>query len=277
VKRLALVWLALAGGCYPWVGGRWDDYWVPDEVQLVGVATHVERVGGYWGDPSPTGDAWIGWLQQPRAGTSAMELFAPDGPGCARGELDESAVTDQLGDPGAEQAWLRGPRDYELTWDTTDQRFEGAIDDIPAGSWDLELHDSERAGVLDVVGLLSMPKAVAISGPDLGGMEIASGTLDDLAFAWTPSTVEADWVYNEARIADLGSSGYQSFEWVRCLGAPEEGELVISSALWNDTGRAEVVYVFPGVLDESFERVTGRDFSASVVGLRRELGMLHLE
>ena len=277
MRRLSLVALGLAGGCYPWVGGSWDDYWVPDEVQLVAVASQVEHVGGYWSDPSPYGDVWLGWLEEPRAGSSVMEIFAPLGPGCTRGEVDESAITDLLGDPGAEAVFLRGPVDVELAWDASKTRLWSPVDDLPVGSWDLEQVQGTSAGDLSVLGLFSMPKAVAITGPELGGAEAAVASLDDLAFSWNPAGGDADWVFIEVRLASGGSSGYQSFEWATCLVPFDQGEVSFASALWDDIERAELVYVFQGVLNEGFERVVGGDFSASTAGLRRELGVLRIE
>ncbi len=277
MSRLALVLLALASGCYPWVGGRWDDYWVPDEAQLVGVASHSERLGGYWGDPTPSGKVWWGVLDEPRAGTSPMEIFAPDGPGCVRGSSDESVITDLLIDPGAETSKLRGPVDIEAPWKSNLVRFEAEVDDLPAGSWALEPLETTWVDTLEVTELFRLPSAVAFTGPQLSGQETAWATAADLNFAWNPDQGDADWVFLDLRLAGQQAGGYSTFEWVRCLADHADGELSISPALWSNFEQAELIYVYQGVIVETFQRVEERDFSASTVGLRQEVGILRAE
>ncbi len=276
MKAPALLVLVLCGGCYPWVDGRWEDYAMPDQVQVVGAAIQLERLGGYWGDTSPEGELWWGWLSEPQAGLSALDMLAPEGPGCARGAPDETLVTGLFEEPGASVSVLRGPEIYELPYDELEQRFALQVDEIATGSYDLDPVLSDAAGALEAHPFLSMPPGVPIDGPPLSGAVANEGTLEDLVFSWDASTQAADWFGVEARIAESSPAGYVAFEWVSCLVPFSDGELSIPTALWSDPDRAAAVYIFMGPVDERVEQVGDRDFTASTVGVRRSAGILRL-
>ncbi len=276
MSRRALLVLLACGGCYPWVGGRWADYELSDEVQLVGAAVSTERLGGYWADPSPTAELWWGWLGAPEQGLSAMDMIAPGGPGCTRGEPSEAVLTDLLADPGATVSLVRGPQAYELPFDAGALRFEASTDTIPAGSYSLDPVQSDHAGVLEASPLLSMPPGINFEGPPVAAQTVMDGSLDGLEFSWDPSTAAADWVFVEARISGLTSTGYSPYEWAVCVVPFADGQLTVAPALWTDTGRADAVYLFMGTVDERLEPVGDRDISASTVGVRRSVGILRL-
>lgn len=272
----ALVFLALCGGCYPWVGGRWEDYDMPDEVQVVASAVQLERLGGYWSDNSPVGELWWGWLGAPEPGLSALDMLAPEGPGCARGEPSEDVVTGLLADPGASISLLRGADIFELPFDEPSQRFELVVDDIPAGTYDLDSVSSDNAGILEAHPLLSMPPGVAVDGPPFSGQVPNTGSLDELVFSWDPATQAADWFWVEARIAGLTPMGFSPYEWVNCIVPFADGVLEVPPVLWTDTRRADAVYIFMGPVDERLEQIGDREFTVSSIGARRSAGILGL-
>lgn len=276
MRPRALLALALCGGCYPWVGGRWADYSDPETVQLVGAAVTTERLGGYWADDSPEASIWWGWLGAPVEGMSALDMVAPGGPGCTRGEPSELVFTDLLADPGATVSLVRGPDDYELPFDDTALRFEAITDTLAAGSYSLDPVLSDDGGLLEADPLLSVPPGINFDSPPLAAQTVMDGTLDDLVFSWEPSTGAADWVFVEARISGLTSSGYSPYEWAVCIVPFEDGQLTVAPALWSDPDQAEAVYLFMGTIDERLEPVGDRDFSASTVGVRRSVGILRL-
>jgi len=276
VSPRALLVVALCGGCYPWVGGTWDDYAMPDEVQIVGSAIHTERLGGYWSSNTPWGDLWWGWLGEPVPGLTALSLLAPEGPGCFRGQPNELVVTELLADPGATASVLRGPEVFELPYNGTQSRFVGRVDDIPGGTYDLDPVQSDNAGVLEAYPLLSMPPGVAIDGPPMSGPTVNTGSLDALTFTWDPATLAADWFWVQAGISSLSPTGYVPYEWVVCVVPFEDGELTVPTVLWTDSERADAVYIDMGPLDERLGQVGDRAFTASSVGVRRSSGILRL-
>jgi hypothetical protein len=274
--RGALLCLALCAGCYPWVGGRWADYELPDEVQLVAVATQTEWLGGYWGDPPPEAELWIGWLPQPEPGTTALEVLSPEGAGCHRGEPSEASLTARLGEPGAASVTLLGPERYTLPWVGQRQRFELSTSLLPSGSYALEPVDTAHGGTLQADPLLALPPGVAVEGPPMSGQLVQSGALEDLIFTWEPATGAADWFFVEVRLSELGPTGFVPYEWVHCLVPFTEGVVEVPPVLWTDPGRGDAVYVFSGPVDESLGPVGERPIAASGFGLARSAGILRL-
>ncbi len=274
---LALLALALCGGCYPYIPGRWADYWLPDTVRVVGAAVHEERMGGYWSDPAPRGEIWWGWFDESQPGADALSMLSSDGPGCSRGEPDEAILTSLLGDPGAAAAVLRGPATFELDFDSGSMRFEADADDLPSGSYTLDPVLSDEAGILEAEPLFSVPGLVALEGPELGGVDPSVVSLDGLDFAWDAGAAVADWVHIEVRLSSLESSGYVPYEWATCLVPFSDGSVSFGPALWGDTARADAVYVIASTVDESLVRVGERSFAAHTIGVRRRLGILRIE
>ncbi len=276
MRRTALALLALCGGCYPWLPGSWDDYAMPDQVQLFASAVHVEKLGGYWSDDTPEAELWWGWSEEPMQGVTALDMIAPGGPGCVRGEPSETVVTSLLIDPGAAASVLRGPDVFELPYNELRARFEAYTEDIGAGSYDLDPVQSDNAGVIEAYPLLSVPAGVPIEGPPLAGPIVNNGTLDGLNFTWDASNPTADWFLVEASISGLTSSGFVPYEWVVCLVPFGDGELSVPEVMWEDGARADAVYITMGTVDEIMVPVGDQDVAASGLGARLSQGILRL-
>jgi len=276
VKRLGLCALALCGGCYPWIGGGWDAWWEPEEVQIVGSATIWEPQGGYWGDPSPYGATWWGWLPEPDDTLLALDLVAASGQGCLPGRPDERAVTDRLADPGGSLSELTGPTHIQLAWLADRVRFHAITDQLPTATWDLEPIETEEGGTLQAEGFLAMPGAPRFTGPVLDGAGLATAGVQDLAFSWEPSETEADWAVIEVWLARSSPTGYQSYEWATCVVPWEDGAVAFAEALWSAPAQADAAYIFEGAARETFVRAGRRDFSATALGLRYQVGVVLL-
>ncbi len=276
--RALLPLLTLLGGCYPWIGGSWEDYWLADRIRLVGSASHTEPLGGYWSDPAPSGEVWWGWLPRHEPGLTALDMLAPAGAGCAPGRGDAAVVTSLLGDPGASVSTLRGPVNLELPFDPGTQRFVLSAPSLPAGDYELDPILSDHAGTLEAQPLLRMPGALAFTGPALNGAEPARVGLGDLVFSWDPAAEGVDWVFIEVGLAkSSGGSGLAAYEWATCLAPVDEGGVSFGTTLWNEPAQATGAYIWQASVSEVLVPVGAQELSASSVGSRRQVGIVFID
>ena len=262
IRRPTALLAALAGGCYPWIDGGWDAYWLPEEVGVVGVGVHEEPVGGYWTDTSSSAYAWWGRLSEASSSASALEFLSPAGLGCAATSRDLERDPGRFTPLDTDQVVLSGPQELVLDYQADDRVFWAELEQLEVGSYALESFEDRHAGRFQVDPFLYLPRAAVIEGPELAGETVAMGNLSDLYFRWNPVEALADYVVVEAWLATTGDYGYHAYEYATCAVLWSDGELEIPPSTWEDRSQADAVYLFVGTAAETFSRVGQRDFSS---------------
>jgi hypothetical protein len=239
-------------GCWPMIPGKWSDYDVPDETQIVGGLSYFEPQGGYWGDPDPSGNVAWGWLDTPQIGLQAIE---PDF-GCTNLEDLETGDPLDFADIGTTEARMRSPLGtVDFDYDTAATAFfQNALtaDDVGAGvEWTLDNVDSDE-GVFFVQKFISMPTRLDFSGFIIDGDVPDSVSRGPFTLTWTPQA-GAQWVSVQLQL-EQGSTITES---AACMAEVRDGTLAIPEDIWDDLDEADGMYVLLGSTNETATKIEG--------------------
>ena len=252
--------LALLSGCWPLIPGKWADYDVPAETQIVGEFNYYQKLGGYWDDTTAEGDVAWGWLDTPQVGLQAVQPR----PGC------ELVAPDEPGDPldfidiGASEARMRSSLGtIELEFEAPQNRFADTAltaDDVAAGaSWTLDNVDSDE-GTFFVSTFVVMPPRFAFEGFLLDGDIPDQVQREDYDVTWQPES-GAEWVLLKLQIERGGSV----VETARCYAEARDGAVTVPMDVWTQMDTAEGMYVDLGSSHETASKIEGV-YGASRIG-----------
>ncbi len=265
----------LAGGCWPYLPGPYDDYTTPEATRIVGNAYQLDLLGDYWTEDAGSAQAWWGWLAEPERNLKALELVAPVGVGCGMGQADRDHTLALLDDPGATEAVLAGPDgDIVLPWDPVEQVFGSSLDALPIGRYDLEAMNTDRAGTLQVPGFLRVPKPADIDGLSLDDDQPITIGLSELDFAWNPADELAQYVIITVQLVD---DERQVLETGICAAKYANGDINFATNMWTRTADASGALITLSTANEQWVEIGQRGIAARMLSERRELGYVHLD
>lgn len=267
-----------AVGCYPALPGSWDDYYVPEDVQILAVSLETSYAGSYWDDPSfSTSRLWWGWLAESGPGWVGLDILAPGGMGCAPERDDFDTVLAAFEDPGAALSTVSGAQELDLPFWSEAQIFYAEQERLASGRYDLDSMDTDGAGSLEVQGMLRHPDPPQLEGPPMDGDSVAFISLDELVFTWDPEDEAGDYVWIKLMPAVVEEGSYVAFESIVCIAPYADGELVIEEDVLSDPQGTEGIYVYRGLANETAVRVGHRDVSAAGFSLSQQLGFVAVQ
>ena len=278
MRAVSFVLFLASVGCYPALPGSWDDYYVPEDVQILAASLETSYAGSYWDDPSyTTSRLWWGWLAEPGPGWVGLDILAPEGIGCAPEREDFDTLLAQFEPPGAELSTVSGAEDLSLPFWSEAQIFYAEQDQLASGRYNLDSFETDDAGQLEAQGMLRHPDPPQLEGPPMDGDNVAFISLDELVFSWDPEDEAGDYVWIKLMPAVVDEGSYVAFESIVCLAHYADGELVIDEDVLSDPQGTEGIYIYRGLANETAVRVGLREVSAAGFSLSQQFGFVAVQ
>ncbi len=272
MSRLSPLFVLLLSGCWPMIPGKWADYDVPDETQIVGSFNYFQPLGGYWGDPTPNGAVAWGWLDTPQVGLQAVEPRV----GCE--VVDPADAGDPLDfvDIGATDARMRSSLGtIDLAFSADAKLFYNqdlTEDDAGAGvSWTLDNIDSDE-GTFHVQTFVVMPPRLAF-----GGFSLEGDVPDSIARADYPVTWQAepgaDWVVLQLQL----ETSQSITETALCYAEVGDGAITVPQSIWSKMDTADGMYVYLGSSHETATKIEGVYGASRMASVWYQVGYVRFE
>ncbi|MBN2797569.1 MAG: hypothetical protein JXX28_00320 [Deltaproteobacteria bacterium] len=270
---LPLALLPALAGCWPYLPGTWDDYYVPDDIQILGRMMRFEYVGSDLEDMAPATNIDAFWFQEPASDLSPIHLFATRPGECTTASFSWDLFLDRAGDPGAPRMLLSGPGGgIEIPWIASAKVFEG---DLTEGDYALGAHYA-LAELDGDDGDLEIDDFAIAPGPlDFGGLDTVGGaaSVQDmrLSWDWDGSRDDVDWVILQVYAMRNGTI----LEAVTCSAPIEDQGIIVPTDLWTTT--PDYWQINRGTARVSKRRIGDTETSSAMLFARLEISLLDVE
>lgn len=275
MQRLSLMAILGLAGCWPYISEPWDDHYLPDEVQLLGLITYDDLQGDYWSDPMNSGLAWWGWLDKPTTSYSTFDLLAAQ-EGCTQVQADLTPILGLMADLQSPDSSIiqAGDKEMELSWSSSDLVY---VTDFKKNRWANDATyallpvDTGAEGELEQPELFQTPPNLEIEGSyefDLASWP--TGKASELVFTWDPSLGDGDdWFYLEAYALN---SDQEVLESVICMAPFKDGAIAMKANEY--TTSPAFFYVMWGPAWVTRTRLPDQDVSSETITLHRRVGFM---
>ncbi|MFH1466981.1 MAG: hypothetical protein ABIO70_21540 [Pseudomonadota bacterium] len=270
--------LVLAAGCYPRIPGAWEDYWVPEKLGIIGVATNTQGVGGYWGDVDDYAEVWWGWVEGGTTSAAALDAYVPGG-GCVRNAPGAADLYPLFEDLGVSISQITGSEEHDLYWWEERGIFHQDPARLLPGSYDLAPLETPGYGTISAEGFLQVPSwpSESMSGPSLTGSQPATARLEDIQYTWASRRADFDLMILEVWLAWEDDGWFNTYEHVACVADGEDGRVALDVSRFHDPGLADGAYVFLGPANDTRVRLDERHIASNMLSWERHAGFLFLE
>ncbi len=268
--------LTLAGGCWPYLPGGYDDYVSPENTRILGVGYYDEHLGGYWPDSQEdSGEIWWGWLSDNRKDVKAIHIAAPEGVGCFDTEIDLREFYELFEDPGASFVTVEGPDgDLELDYQADPGILYTQVDALPIGRYDLAGFHGDDAGNVIVNQFMRVPKPADVDGIKLDGDSPEAIELSDLDFAWNSAEELAQYIIVDVELVD---SDLELLQRVVCNAKFSKGGFEVPRSLWTEDAAAYGAYISIATANEQWVEIGQRDLASRMLAMRRNIGFVYID
>lgn len=275
MRKAALLLTLTLSGCWPYISGSWEDYYLPEDVQIVGTLRYYEYQGSYWDGDTTRGSVWWGWLDEPTTSVSGFDLVAAS-QGCTVTPVGTDGVLSLMGNPGADASFLAASngQSVELTWLSAEKVFFGEFTDsawATADVWDLAPVETGEQGKFGVQDFILLPPELEIETTmDFGGSTWPVGSIGDLGFTWDDvGDSEDQWFLVQAESVNAAGN---TLEVATCITELGRGELSVNADVFTTTPAAW--YVSYGPVSITHARVGSLDVASSISAAHVRVGYL---
>lgn len=249
------------------IPGKWADYDVPDETQIVGQFNYYQPIGSYWVDSDATGSVAWGWLDTPQVGLQAVEPTS----GCQLLDLDTPAESLDFIDIGVTEARMRSPLGtIELPFDAGQNRFvQDSLteDDVAAGAtWTLDNLESDE-GTFFVSKFVVIPPRFEFAGFELDGAVPDLVDREDYTITWEPESGAESVLVDVYLIR-----GSDVIEVATCYADARDRTLTIPVDLWTRLDDANEMQVHLGSGHETASKIEGVYGASRMAGVWYQVG-----